>query len=74
MLAYHGALAWEAMDEREEEAAGSVDPHDADEEPDIPAPPTGLGALGQLAMAVIVVALLLAAFIFGSAFLRRLFG
>ena len=34
----------------------------------------GLGAVGQLVVAVIVVALLLAAFIGGSAVLRRIFG
>jgi hypothetical protein len=46
-----------------------------DERPDNePIAPEGLGAIGQLAAAVIVVALLLAALIFGSAFLRRLFG
>ena len=39
-----------------------------------PVSPEGLGAIGQLATAVVVVAVLLAAFIFGSAFLRRLFG
>jgi hypothetical protein len=42
-----------------------------DNEPIIP---EGLGAIGQLGSAVILVALLVAAFVFGSAFLRRLFG
>jgi hypothetical protein len=45
-----------------------------DAEEDAPILPEGLGALGQLAAGVIVVAVLLAAFIFGSALLRRLFG
>jgi hypothetical protein len=38
------------------------------------AAPDGLGAIGQLAAAVVVVAVLLAAFIFGSAVLRRVLG
>jgi hypothetical protein len=44
------------------------------EEDDAPAPPTGLGALGQLAVAVLVVGLLIAGFIGGSAVLHRIFG
>jgi hypothetical protein len=39
-----------------------------------PIAPGGLGAIGQLAAAVVVVALLLAVFMGGSAFLRRLIG
>jgi hypothetical protein len=41
---------------------------------DEPVAPEGLGALGQLAVAVVVVAVLVAAFIGGSALLRRIFG
>jgi hypothetical protein len=50
------------------------DATEAGETDDEPIVPEGLGALGQLAAGVTVVVLLLAALIFGSAFLRRLFG
>jgi len=63
--------------EPEGEDDGVPGPEDPELDPDLddsPAFPEGLGALGQLATAVIVVAVLLAALIFGSAFLRRLFG
>ena len=58
----------------DDDAPGPVDPELDPGLDDEPALPEGLGALGQLATAVIVVALLLAALIFGSAFLRRVFG
>jgi len=45
-----------------------------DEDGDTPSPPAGLGALGQLAVAVLVVGLLIAAFIGGSAVFHRIFG
>jgi hypothetical protein len=54
--------------------AGGPNEIEVDETGGDPISPEGLGAIGQLAMAVIVVAILVAAFIFGSAFLRRLFG
>jgi hypothetical protein len=44
------------------------------EDDDAPMPAHGLGAIGQLAVAVLVVALLLAVFIGTSAALRRMFG
>jgi hypothetical protein len=57
-----------------EDWGGEPNEPGADEVDDEPIVPEGLGAIGQLAAGVIVVALLLAALIFGSAFLRRLFG
>jgi hypothetical protein len=45
-----------------------------DDVDDAPAAAGGLGAVGQLVVAVIAVALLLAAFIGGSALLRRILG
>jgi hypothetical protein len=44
------------------------------EDDDAPLPAHGLGAISQLAVAVFVVVLLIAAFIGGSAVLRRIFG
>jgi hypothetical protein len=47
---------------------------DVGEDDDAPMPAHGLGAIGQLAVGVLVVALLIAAFIGTSAALRRIFG
>lgn len=60
--------------EEDQDSAGEPNEPEINEPSDEPISPEGLGAIGQLAAAVIVVALLLAAFIGGSAFLRRLFG
>jgi hypothetical protein len=49
-----------------------VDAPDVDEEVD--APHAGLGAVGQLAVALVVVAVLIMVFIGASAVLRRVFG
>jgi hypothetical protein len=59
-------------DDQTDEGAGLEAEEAVDEELD--APETGLGALGQLGAAVVVVALLLALFLGGSALFRRLFG
>jgi hypothetical protein len=56
-------------------AAEPVDPGEIDEGlDDGPAPREGLGAIGQLAAAVLVVAVLVLVFMGGSAVLRRVFG
>jgi hypothetical protein len=47
---------------------------DVGEDDDAPMPAQGLGAIGQLAVGVLVVVLLIAAFIGTSAGLRRIFG
>lgn len=60
--------------EEDQDWGGEPNEPDLDEPDDEPIVPEGLGAFGQLAAGVIVVAVLLAAFIFGSALLRRLFG
>jgi len=60
--------------EEDQDRGGEPNEPGVDETDDEPIVPEGLGALGQLAAGVIVVAVLLTALIFGSAFLRRLFG
>jgi hypothetical protein len=62
------------LEEEDDPFPDGPDPEEDDGLGNEPIAPEGLGALGQLAAAVIVVALLLAAFIGGSAFLRRIFG
>jgi hypothetical protein len=47
---------------------------EVDDDNDAPAPPRGLGAIGQLAAALLVVTVLILAFIGSSAILRRVFG
>jgi hypothetical protein len=47
---------------------------DVGEDDDVPMPADGLGAIGQLAVGVLVVVVLIAAFIGTSAALRRIFG
>jgi len=54
------------------EPAGLPDVEETDE--DVEAPAAGLGALGQLAAAVVAVAILVLVFMGGSAVLRRVFG
>ena len=56
------------------DAGEPVDPYDGDDDADAPAPPTIFGAIGQLGAAILVVAVLIALFIGGSALLRRLLG
>ena len=60
--------------DREDEPFDEGDPWVDDGDDDAPSFAEGLGALGQLAAAVIVVAILLAVFLGGSALLRRIFG
>ena len=63
------------LEDSEEEIDEGVDPCDVDDDTEGPhAAGTLLGAAGQLAAAVIVVAILVAVFIGASAVLRRLFG
>lgn len=62
------------MEDHEADIPDPGEPLAGDEDDDVPLPPTGLGALGQLAVAVLVVGVLIAAFIGGSAVLHRIFG
>ena len=63
------------MEDHDREEGEAPDLLDVDAAADDEAPgPEGLGALGQLAVAVIVVGVLIVAFIGGSAILRRIFG
>jgi hypothetical protein len=62
------------MEDHEADVPEPVELPAGDEDGDAPSLVDGLGALGQLAVAVLVVGVLIAAFIGGSALLRRIFG
>jgi hypothetical protein len=63
------------QDEPEDAVGEPVDPSEIDEGlDDGTAPREGLGAIGQLAVAVLFVAVLVLVFMGGSAVLRRVFG
>jgi hypothetical protein len=62
------------MEDHEPEVGEPAELLTADEESEAPSPPSGLGAIGQLGVAVLVVALLITVFIGGSAVVRRIFG
>jgi len=62
------------MEEPDAEAREPGELPDVGEEDDVPLPAHGLGAIGQLAVGVLVVVLLIAALIGTSAALRRIFG
>jgi hypothetical protein len=62
------------MEEQHEGAGEPAGFDDLDDDVDAPAPPRGLGAVGQLAAALLVVTLLVLVFIGSSAILRRVFG
>jgi hypothetical protein len=63
------------MEEQDGEANEPTDPFEVDEDIDSgPIAPEGLGALGQLAAAVLLVAVLILLFFGSSAVLRRVFG
>jgi hypothetical protein len=63
------------MEEQDREGDEPNDPLEVEEDIDSePIGPEGLGALGQLASAVVVVAVLILLFFGSSAVLRRVFG
>jgi hypothetical protein len=62
------------MENHDAEVRGPGELPAAGEDDDTPLPASGLGAIGQLAVAVVVVVLLLAVFIGTSAALRRILG
>ena len=62
------------QDEPEDAVGEPVDPGGIDEGLDDAPPREGLGAIGQLAAALLVVAILVLVFMGGSAVLRRVFG
>jgi hypothetical protein len=60
--------------EGREAAIPAVELPPVDDDSDAPPPASILGAIGQLALAVLLVGVLIAVFIGGSALLRRIFG
>ena len=62
------------MEEPDAEVRQPGELPDVGEDDDAPMPAHGLGAIGQLAVGVLVVALLIGVFIGTSAVLRRIFG
>jgi hypothetical protein len=62
------------MEERDVEVREPGELPVAGEDDDAPMPAVGLGAVGQLAVAVVVVVLLVAVFIGTTAALRRILG
>ena len=62
------------MEDNGAEVRESGELPDVGQDDDAPMPAPGLGAIGQLAVGVLVVVLLVAAFIGASAALRRILG